>query len=88
MYKPTKFNCKKDSHNFQGGIICSELTGPYFGTTNYFDLKILTSELSKPVGNYVDLGHGFECPSGLQSKMLMFGSGTFELSELEVFKIN
>jgi hypothetical protein len=68
--------------------VCSELTGPYFGTRKYFDFKILQSDMiNKTLCNYVDLGHGFECPSGLHSKMFMFGSGTFSANEIEVFNV-
>lgn len=86
QHKPTKLNSKPDLHNNRGGIICTEMTGPYFGTRKYFDLKILQSDMiNKSISNYVDLGHGFECPEGLHSKMFMFGCGTFSLNEIEVF---
>lgn len=88
LHKPTKLPPKRDLHNNLGGIVCSDSTGPYFGTKKYFDLKTLScTKFSKHIGNYVDLGHGYECPSGLHARMVLFGRGTFELQELEVFKV-
>ncbi|XP_078353561.1 uncharacterized protein LOC144638226 [Oculina patagonica] len=69
-------------------IRCKSNCGPCFGTTQYFDLVVWTSDirLDNTLG-YLCLGRGFTCPEGVNRNNYFTGKNRFDISELEVFNV-
>ena len=78
--KPFKINPKPDA-----AIRNWSNTGPTFGDSeSYFDLTVWHSFY----GSTVDLGYGFKCPENVNKNLYLAGVDPFQVSELEVFKVN
>ena len=69
------------------GIWCNSDDGPCFGTAKYDDLRV-RSDYGVSSSSYCDLGHGFTCPHNVNKKTYFAGKSPFDISELEVFKVN
>ena len=68
-------------------IRCRSDLGPGFGTKDYYDLKVSKPSISS-ASNYLTLGNGFTCPENVDKNTFFCGKNPFEISELEVFKVN
>ena len=67
------------------GILCLSDLGPRFGTRDFFDLFVLSTH---GVSGELELGNGFTCPGNVDRKTFFCGKSPFQISELEVFKVN
>ena len=56
--------------------------GPSFGNAGYFDLQIWFNDKT----SYLDLGYGFRRPESVDDTYFT-GSGSFEITEVEVYEI-
>ena len=65
-------------------IRCWSKGGPAFGTLTHFDLHV-GYESS---GSGLDVGGGFICPENVNKKTYLTGGSSFQVTELEVFKVN
>ena len=65
----------------RAGIRCWSSVGPTFGNKEHYDLIISAA-------GYLSLGHGFTCPENVNRETFFCGESPFEISELEVFKVN
>ena len=75
-----KLNPKPDA-----AIICMSDVGPTFGNSSYFDLTVW----DLPAYNSrLALGNGFTCPKKNHRNTYLAGVSPFQVSELEVFKVN
>ena len=63
---------------------CVNDWGPTFRNTSCCDLVVWHPEH----GSYLDLGDGFTSPENFIGKTCFTGVNPFEVSELEVFKVN
>ncbi|KAL9950672.1 hypothetical protein ACROYT_G043206 [Oculina patagonica] len=70
-------------------IRCKSNCGPSFGIKQYYDLQVWSSDFSfGKTSGYLYLGHGFTCPEGVDKSSYFTGTFPFDISELEVFKVN
>ena len=58
--------------------------GPAFGTSTHYDLGLWDPSY----GSCLYLGNGFTCPKNVNRETYLAGVNPFEVSELEVFKVN
>ena len=58
--------------------------GPAFGNSTYFDLYVWYESY----GSGLDLGGGFICPENVNKYTYFTGGSSFQVTELEVFKVN
>ena len=66
-------------------IRCRSDVGPAFGdSASCYDLIIWNTTY----GSRLDLGYGFTCPQNVNKNTYFTGVSPFEVSELEVFKVN
>ena len=77
--KPVKINS-----NPGAAIKCRSGAGPTFGDSDYFDLTVWYADF----GSELSLGYGYKCPKNVNRKTYLAGSSPFQVSELEVFKVN
>ena len=77
--EPIKINPKPGA-----AIRCWSNSGPVFGDSSYFDLKVWI----QGGGSGLDLGYGFTCPENVNRNTYFTGGSLPEVSELEVFKVN
>ena len=78
--EPMKLNPKPGA-----AIRCRSNTGPTFGNSNLrYDLTVWVTK----DGSYLDLGYGFTCPENVNRKTYLAGASPFQVTELEVFKVN
>ncbi|XP_078353569.1 uncharacterized protein LOC144638229 isoform X2 [Oculina patagonica] len=72
-----------------GGIRRKRVAGPSFGTKAYYDLEVwrVFSQTSANSAD-LDLGYGFTCPENANKRFHFAGKSPFNISELEVFKVN
>ena len=78
--EPMKLNPNPDA-----AISCRSDAGPTFGnSTLCLDLTVWYSAY----GSGLELGHGFTCPENVNRKTYLAGASPFQVSELEVFKVN
>ncbi|KAL9950669.1 hypothetical protein ACROYT_G043202 [Oculina patagonica] len=73
--------------NNDSSIVCCGNFGPAFGITQSNDL-IVWSNCFNPHAGYLYLGIGFKCPENVNSSTYFTGESPFDISELEVFKVN
>ncbi len=80
--EPVKIIGNRDS-----SILCCSKFGPTFGNTKvYNDLQVWSN--FTPRAGYLTLGYGFKRPENVQSSTYFTGKSPFDISELEVFKVN
>ena len=77
--EPIKINPNPDA-----AIWCRSDAGPTFGDSDVFDLIVWYADY----GSTVDLGNGFKCPEKVNQTFYLAGVNPFQVSELEVFKVN
>ena len=77
--KPIKINPKPGA-----AIRCRSDAGPAFGDSTHFDLYVWYQKF----GSGLSLGFGFTCPENVNRNTYFTGGALFEVSELEVFKVN
>jgi len=65
-------------------IRCRSDAGPAFGDSTFYDLIAWYPSY----GSRLDLGHAFTCPENFSENTYFTGVSPFEVSELEVFKVN
>ena len=70
------------------GIRCKSDFGPYFGTADFFDLRVWELGFVFSTSGYLNLGNGFTCPENANKNTYFTGKSPFTVSELEVFKVN
>ena len=72
------------------GIWCKSDYGPCFGTASYYELKVWSTSFDHEVttSGYLSLGRGFTCPENVNKNNYFTGQSPFDISELEVFKVN
>ena len=58
--------------------------GPTFGDSNHCDLRVWDPDYDS--SHY--LGYGFTCPENGNGATNLAGENPFQVSELEVFKVN
>ena len=58
--------------------------GPAFGNSKFFDLRVW----HVGYGSRLSLGYGFICPENVNRSTFFAGASPFQVSELEVFKVN
>ena len=58
--------------------------GPAFGNSTYYDLTVWIPGY----GSLLDLGYGFTFPENVNKETYLAGASPFQVSELEVFKVN
>ena len=76
--EPIKINPKPGA-----AIRCRSDVGPTFGdSSSCYDLAVWYS------GSRLDLGYGFTCPENVNKNTFFTGASPFQVSELEVFKVN
>ena len=68
----------------EAAIRCRSDLGPSFGNSTHFDLLVWDLDYR----SYLDLGHGFTCPGIVNENTYFEGLEPFEVSELEVFKVD
>ncbi len=71
-----------------GGMRRKKDVGPSFGTKEYYDLEVWRTFNQTNARSYLDLGYGFICPENADKKCYFTGKSPFDISELEVFKVN
>ena len=77
--EPIKINPKPGA-----AIKCRRDLGPAFGNSTQYDLRVW-----HPVnGSCIVLGNGFTCPENVNRKTYLAAINPFEISELEIFKVN
>ena len=80
--EPIKINPKPGA-----AIRCKSNAGPTFGeTSGYYDLTVWNPNYFD--GSFLDVGNGFTCPENVCMKTYFTGASKFQVSELEVFKVN
>ena len=78
--EPIKINPKPVA-----AIRCRSDVGPTFGNSaSCYDLTVWYSVY----GSRLDLGYGFTCPENVNKNTFFTGASPFQVSELEVFKVN
>ena len=77
--EPIKINPKLGA-----AIKCRSGAGPTFGDSTYSDLRVWHPDY----GSSLALGHGFTCPENVNWETYLAGASPFQVSELEVFKVN
>lgn len=77
--EPTRLNPKPGA-----AIRCMSNAGPAFGNSTHFDLYVWYQK----VGSGLDLGFGFTCPENVNGITFFTGGSLFQVTELEVFKVN
>ena len=77
--EPIKINPKPDA-----AIRCRSGSGPSFGDSTDYDLCVW----HPGYGSRLALGNGFTCPENVNSNTYLAGASPFQVSELEVFKVN
>ena len=77
--EPFKINPKPGA-----AIRCRSDSGPTFGNSEYYDLRVWVPKC----GSHLDLGHGFTFPENVNKNTYFTGANPFQVSELEVFKVN
>ena len=78
--EPIKINPKPDA-----AIWCRSNSGPTFGDSeSCYALTVWHTVY----GSTVDLGYGFKCPENVNKNTYLAGVHQFQVSELEVFKVN
>jgi len=65
-------------------IRCRSDVGPAFGNSRFYDLVALNPQCVSGLS----LDYGFTCPENVNRNTYFTGESTFEVSELEVFKVN
>ena len=65
-------------------IECWSGVGPTFGDSNYCDLRVWDPDYD----SRHHLGYGFTCPENVNGTTYLTGANPFQVSELEVFKVN
>ena len=66
-------------------ILCWRDLGPTFGNcSTVCDLIVWEQGL----GSCLSLGYGFTCPKNVNSNTYFTGGSSFQVTELEVFKVN
>ena len=78
--EPFKINPKPGA-----AIQCRSSTGPTFGNSKYFDLTVWDPSV---YDSRFALGNGFTCPKNVNRNTYLAGISPFQVSELEVFKVN
>ena len=78
-YDPAKITPKPGA-----AIRCNSNAGPSFGNSTHYDLRVWYRNF----GSDVDLGYGFTCPENVNRETYLAGSSPYQVSELEVFKVN
>jgi len=68
----------------RAGIQCWSDIGPTFGVSTCYDLLVWGLDYS----SNLHLGFGFACPENVNANTYFTGASPFEVSELEVFKVN
>ena len=68
----------------EAAIRCRSDLGPSFGNSTHFDLLVWDLDHR----SYLNLGHGFTCPEIIHENTYFEGVEPFEVSELEVFKVD
>ena len=82
--QPTKITPKPDA-----AIRCKSDCGPTFGdSTQYYGLRVWARDYRRSYTSHLDLGYGFTCPENVHVGTYFTGVNPFEVSELEVFKVN
>ena len=82
--QPTKITPKPGA-----GIRCKSDFGPTFGdSADCHDLRVWTKVNRGSYTSHLDLGYGFTCPEDVNGETYFTGVNPFEVSELEVFKVN
>lgn len=76
----------KITPDINAGLRCHSKFGPTFGTAQYNDL-LVWSNFNPRVG-CLALGYGFKCPENVNKHKYFAGKSPFDISELEVFKVN
>ena len=64
--------------------MCRSDMGPAFGNSKFFDLRVW----HVGYGSRLSLGYGFICPENVNRNTFFAGASPFQISELEVFKVN
>ena len=77
--EPIKINPKLGA-----AIKCRSGAGPTFGDSTYSDLRVWHPDY----GSSLALGHGFTCPENVNWETYLSLFNLFQVSELEVFKVN
>ena len=81
--EPIKINPKPGA-----AIRCRSNAGPTFSDAEtYFDLTVWYPTVLE-YSSRLDLGHGFRCPENVNKNTYLAGANPFQVSELEVFKVN
>ena len=69
----------------RAAIRCKSNAGPTFGdSVSSYDLTVWHPAA---YGSFLDLGYGYKCPRNVNSNTYFTGASTFQVSELEVFKV-
>ena len=82
LVNPTGNPSAKLDSNPGGGILCSSGMGPRFGNARFCDLQIWFNDEK----GYLALGYGFSRPKSVDHTYFT-GSGSFEITEVEVYEI-
>ena len=77
--EPIKINPKPVA-----AIMCLSNVGPTFGNSLFCDIRVWHPNY----GSCLGLGNGFTCPENVNSNTYLAGANPFQVSELEVFKVN
>ena len=82
--QPTKITPKPGA-----AIRCKRDCGPTFGdSTKYYALRVWARDNRGSYTSHLDLGYGFTCPENVDRYTYFTGVNPYEVSELEVFKVN
>ena len=77
--EPMKINPKPGA-----AIRCRSDAGPAFGDSRFFDFVVWSPHCASGLS----LGYGFTCPENVNSNTFFTGGSSFQVTELEVFKVN
>ena len=80
--KPIKINPKPGA-----AILCLSNMGPTFGDSTCYDLTVWNPILPEHSSGLY-LGNGFTCSKNVNRNTYLAGATPFQVSELEVFKVN
>ena len=84
LVNPSENEPIKINPNPAAAIVCRSNMGPGFGNSTHYDLRVWEPDY----GSRLNLGCGFRCPKNVNRNTYFTGASPFQVSELEVFKVN
>ena len=84
LVNPSGNEAMKINPKSGAAIRCRSDAGPAFGDSRFFDFVVWSPHCASGLS----LGYGFTCPENVNRNTCFAGASQFQVSELELFKVN